>query len=348
MLNPRWLKFERLVAAIQRTDAPLALVEWNSRIAGRQFDVVLRFAVGSHSYLTVFECKDQARPVPVGDIEAFVIKARDAGASKAVIVSSSGFQSGAFDVARRHHIELFTLSYLDEVPEELLSADLIPTVRVFDLRLGLAGSVDWEALPEDRGLPAYLERNVTLRSPISAETLLDFINRIFIEAGLKPKPVEQEYTTALSPTREAYIPHQRYTRVVDRVQFKYRYDSLRALKQPGVDPTLVSGTFEYRDILSGKVTSFPRYTIQLDHDTLFVPGSFYFNPALEYSYYCERIDGDQVRLFLVESYQHGNLVQGVLRARVSVQRHYVEITDPVEVSRLRRVAEKIFRHHGVV
>jgi hypothetical protein len=347
MRTSRWRKFEQLVAALQRTDAPSAQVDWNAQLGGRQFDVVLRFALGSHSYLTVFECKDQDRPVQVGDIDAFVTKARDAGASKAVMVSSSGFQAGAFEVARRHHVELFTLNYIEQVPDHLLSADLIPTVRIVDMKLRVANSDVWEQLPEDRGLPAYLEAHMTLETQEDKENLLEFIDGLLVHSGLQPRPEEQTFSAQLSPPRLAYFPHQRYSKLVDQVQFGYLYDSLRALKQKGIDPTLLTGSYEYRDLLSGKVTSFPRFAVLLEHDTTFVTGRFYFHPSLEYSYYCQSIDGAQARLLLVESYQHGVLVQAVLRTPVSVQRYYVEVTDSVEVSRLRRVADNMFRHQGV-
>ena len=103
----RWL--ERLVAAMHVAKTPDVAVRWNDAINGRQFDVTLRFRKGVHDYLTVIECKDFADAVPVEKVEAFVTKADDAGADKAVMVSSAGFQSGALAAARRHNVRLFTI-----------------------------------------------------------------------------------------------------------------------------------------------------------------------------------------------------------------------------------------------
>jgi len=106
MSNPSWKKFERLVAAIHQAETQGAAVTWNEKINGRQFDVVLRFKAGLHDYLTVVECKEYKGKVSVDKIDAFVTKARDVNASKAVFVSSCGYQSGCIDVATRHGVRL--------------------------------------------------------------------------------------------------------------------------------------------------------------------------------------------------------------------------------------------------
>jgi hypothetical protein len=127
----KWKLFERLVAAIHRAESAGATVTWNDHINGRQFDVTLRFKQGLYNYLTVVECRDKAAGVPISDVEAFVTKARDAGANKAVMVASSRYDSGCLEVARRHSISLFTLHELDSVPQEYLSDELITALHVY-------------------------------------------------------------------------------------------------------------------------------------------------------------------------------------------------------------------------
>jgi hypothetical protein len=348
MSEPNWKRFERLVATLHRADATGTEVHWNEKISGRQFDVVIRFSVGAYRYLTVVECKDQDRSVPVCDVEAFVIKARDAGADKAVVVSRSGFQEGAFDIAKRHNIELFSLTYIEEVSEELLSEDLIPSIRVYDARFFATDIARWIVLPEDRGLPAYLETHLLVSIRGKQTTLLELIDSTFNAAGLRPTSSPSTRTATLEEGSTAYFPHLRQTHPVNALEFTYKLDSLRALKQPGIDPTLVSGTYEYRDLRTGQVRRFPKYALQLEYDTVFREGTFYFEPTLEYSYYCHRLKGSQARMFLVESYQHGTLVQVIMTMDTKFQRRYVEITDADEIQRLRRVAATMFKDQGVV
>src|SRR5438309_627148 len=103
-------RLERLVAAIHHAESTGANVGWNEVIDGRQFDVTVRFRFGIHSYLTVIECKDYATKVPVEKVDAFVTKARDVRANKAIMISSRGFQSGCSALAERHGIQLLILS----------------------------------------------------------------------------------------------------------------------------------------------------------------------------------------------------------------------------------------------
>src|SRR3546814_20118927 len=46
-------------------------------------------------------------------IESFVTKARDQNASKTVVVSAAGFQSGAVLVAGRHGVDSFTVTFVE-------------------------------------------------------------------------------------------------------------------------------------------------------------------------------------------------------------------------------------------
>jgi hypothetical protein len=347
MTNPPWKKFERLVAALHEADAQGATVKWNEQINGRQFDVVVRFSVGAYDYLTVIECKDQARPVPVSDIEAFVIKARDAGADKAVVVSSSNFQAGAYEVATRHNIELFSLAYLEGIPEELLSDDFTPCIRIYDVQFRKTQSDEWILLPEDRNLPHYLEGHLTVDSAVGSVLLRELLVKAYKRIKYPATPVPQQYTQTLPPGSKANLPHLCLTIPVAEMGFTYKIDSLRALKQPGIDPALVSGSYEYRDRRTDRVKRFPRYALIVKYDTVFLEGHFYYCPSLEYSYFCHSIVENTARIFLVESYQHGMLVQVVVKMAREYQTNYVEITDPIEIERLRRVGANLFRSQGV-
>lgn len=98
--------FERFVAAIQSLSERSGDVRWDERINGRQFDVTIRTSTDGATVLTVIECRDLSSRVAVEAVEAFVTKAKDAGADRAVIVSSSGFTRSAVDAATRHGVEL--------------------------------------------------------------------------------------------------------------------------------------------------------------------------------------------------------------------------------------------------
>jgi len=114
--DPKWRKFEKIVAGIHLLQAQGAEVKFNDHILGkktnsqRQIDVSIRFRNSFYEYLTIIECKDEGRKVQVDEIEAFSKKMEDVGARHGVVVSAKGFQKGAIGTATYDNIELFTLT----------------------------------------------------------------------------------------------------------------------------------------------------------------------------------------------------------------------------------------------
>ena len=339
--NPKWRKFERLVTAIHRALAHGAQVDWDCKINGRQFDVVMRFTVGSYNYLTVIECRDTKTDVPVGDVEAFVTKSRDAKADKAVMVSSSGFQSGAREVADRHGIELFSVSYIEGLPTQLLSDELYPALQIYELAFQDAESRDWIYLREDRNLPVYLAHNLKITVGGKEWTLDRVIQSLKNQLLRQASSNSEIYTLEFPHLSTAFIPYSCTTHSVSALKFRYRITSFRALRTPGLDPFLLSGSYTYTNIATGKVIVIPKGDVKLGFDTVLQPGHFYFNANLEFSYYCISLEGNTAHMALVESYQHGILIQAEFTQSIEYAHQYTEITDPGEINRLRNVGANV-------
>ena len=347
MVNPKWRKFERLVAAINQALAQGAQVEWDSVINGRQFDVVMRFKVGAYDYLTVIECRDGKKAVPVGEVEAFVTKARDVKADKAVMVSSTGFQSGAQTVAEKYGLELFTLSYIDEVSEQLLSDELYPALRVYNLAIQHAVSKNWILLPEDKNLPAYLAQHLKFTVSGKEWTLDQVVRSIQPQLMRQVSPEAQLHTLRLPGNSKAFLPHTHEEQPVAGLKFSYCITSFRTLRTPGLDPFLLyNRLYAYKNVLTGNVTAIPKANVKLGFDTQLRPGRFYVNPDLEFSYYCVGIEGDTAHMILLESYQFGTLFQAEYHQFDQYAHQYVEITDNEEIARLRKVGANVLKDVG--
>jgi hypothetical protein len=114
-----WGGFEKFVAELHKTGN--VMVEHNVVLAGRsgaprQIDVLIRHKQGLYEHLVVVECKYWNSPVERLHIDALATTIREVGASRGVIFSSKGFQSGAITQATHENIELFTIR--DLTPEE--------------------------------------------------------------------------------------------------------------------------------------------------------------------------------------------------------------------------------------
>lgn len=141
---------ERVVAGIHAITTTNADVTWNEVINDRQFDVVVRFKLGSLRYLVLVEVKNRTRKTGTSDMEAFVQKARDQNANKAVFVTAAGFQDGAIKIAKRHGIDLFTVAF--DQTDSLLPA----SPELISVRDGHAIRVRKDALQVTIGEPRII------------------------------------------------------------------------------------------------------------------------------------------------------------------------------------------------
>lgn len=107
-----WGGFEKLVAKLNETGD--VTVEHNVVLTGRsgaprQIDVLIRHKQGLYEHRVIAECKYWNSPVERLHVDALAITVREVGASRGVIFSSKGFQSGAITQAEHDHIDLFLL-----------------------------------------------------------------------------------------------------------------------------------------------------------------------------------------------------------------------------------------------
>ncbi len=100
---------------------------------------------------------------------------------------------------------------------------------------------------------------------------------------------------------------------------------------------------ELRDA-EGNLEHVARLTdLELGYDRPIEVGKFYVLPSLQNYYYCERIDDDLVSWVLVESYQHGHLIQAEIKQKLQYAGHYVEVTDEPTLGRLNAMLTHLKR-----
>lgn len=72
-----------------------------------KFDVTARFkALGGADFLVIVECKKHKNPIKREVVQTLRDKQQSVGAQKAMVVSTSAFQSGAIEYASSHNIAL--------------------------------------------------------------------------------------------------------------------------------------------------------------------------------------------------------------------------------------------------
>ncbi len=134
--DPKWLKFEKLVAKLQQELSPNAIVTHNEKIIGqitgkeRQVDISIKQKIGQFDLLIAVDCKDYNKPADVNDVESFQGLLRDIQANKGAMVSANGFTSTALQLGRKSNISLFKLIDVDEHEwQTLLSIPMVCDFR---------------------------------------------------------------------------------------------------------------------------------------------------------------------------------------------------------------------------
>lgn len=107
-----WGGFEKLIAQLNETGS--VTVEHNVTLVGRsgaprQIDVLVRHRQGLYDHIVVIECKYWKERVGRLHVDALVNAVRDLNASRGVIFSVAGFESGAVTQARHEGIDLFKI-----------------------------------------------------------------------------------------------------------------------------------------------------------------------------------------------------------------------------------------------
>lgn len=74
-----------------------------------QIDIIAEFVALSVGFKVIIECKRYTRPLEREKIVVLADKVRSLGAHKGILISTSGFQSGATEYARKHGIALLQI-----------------------------------------------------------------------------------------------------------------------------------------------------------------------------------------------------------------------------------------------
>jgi hypothetical protein len=72
-------------------------------------------------------------------------------------------------------------------------------------------------------------------------------------------------------------------------------------------------------------------------------GSFYFIMHPLMYYYCAAIQGDEMRLYLIESFQCGEKITAAMRADINHSPYYIPVTDKKILNRLKRRLDEFLK-----
>ena len=345
--QPTWKAFERVVAAIHHAASQGAKVKWNDTIQGRQFDVTIRFKYGLHEYLTVVECKDWNQNIPAEKVDALVTKCNDINANKVIMVAKKGYQESCHSIARRHGIQLLTLDETFEWDPKQLAGRFLPLLNICEVFLELDKGGEYE-FEDEGGRLYYLMNRVGLTFGGRTITPIQLVTKW--QLG-RPDINPATTVSVRLPLPQGTLADIPYEKPISVKAFRFNCKIVQGFSYegPAVEPYIREGMARklvLADESGGLNHQVGYLDIPLGFDTVLEPGKFYINPNFHNAYYCKSIDDKLVSWILVESYQHGTLLQVEFTQDIKESKYYVEVTDKRRLKRLARMLQALQKTAG--
>ena len=344
---------ERIVAGIHAVTTSDAEVSWNELINGRQFDVIVRFALGTLRYLVLIEVKNKTRRASAQDLDAFVTKARDQNSNKTVFVSAAGFQSGAVEVAKRHGVDLFKVSF-DEAQLELST-----TSGFLAIRRGEAPHprVDVPTLSIGDPEPVLLIEGVTLgfnggrryALPAEQSQMTYYVGKTMFDDGSTLKDAMDRHTFGpvdMDRTRNETIKLRPPRWIAPPDIYYFSAGKLQAIEcaiairkarlisgNVRIDPDAFRPPVIYTNVTTGTVDRFSLDQLPLGTGPVSA-GRFYFLLHPLRYYHCAAARDGLVTWDMIESFQNGEKMSGSFTQSTDYAAHYIPVTDKEIVTRL--------------
>lgn len=341
MRGNKWRRFERLAAAIRNAEQNGVPVKWNTRIAGHRFDAAVSPGYQHGEYLIVVNCVEGNTPVTAARVKSFAKTVEAAGAHLGIMASTSDYSQDAFELTAKHSVALLSGTILNEMSERQLRDTFKLALSIYDFRFVPAdGSVEL-GIPEEPALLRSMMRDIKLKGPgidTVPERLVEEANEELVQTAVG-KP--QRYEVALPPGTMLIHPNTEDKKRVTTFAFTYRLvpASVMAVTD-GVedDPYLIE--HELKEELAKRNPAADPSNIDKGFDTKLRASRYYYNPRVQFSYFCEEVKKGQATVVLVESYQNGNLLQARMRIAEEFHKQFVEVTERGEIDRLAKIYER--------
>jgi len=332
------------VAAVNLAADRHAEVKWNDKINGRQFDVSIRYKKGLYDFLIVIECKDYSSPVSVDKVEAFVTKSRSVSANRAIIASFSGFQSGAIECAAQNGILLYNIatSKALNLPPGVSEVGRTPSNVVTDIKFHFVNGELWPVPGYVNEVAYYLNK-----ARIEGRPCDQFLNELLTPLLIgKTFDQEKKFEVPL-PDRmrlrgenEDEIPEGDVVGVSFAMKTEEAIELHRKIKY---DTSMLLPHLYAEDVIGDKRTVFDLIRLPYRLDEPLQTGAFYEHPITQKRYYLEEVRNGLLKLFLVESFQHGMLIQAEFTQEIRYFDYAEKVTDVETIARLERRLARMTR-----
>lgn len=187
-MNPAWKDYQEQAAAFFRSlglEAETDVTVTGARTT-HDVDVIVKSKHVGFEIMWLVECKFWQTPVSKLHVLALREIVHDVGADRGIILSESGFQSGAFEAAELTNVQLSSLAKL-----EISSQQDIYVVRLRELfnRIEDCTEIYWD-IPKEIRIEAGLRPDI---SGYSGRMVIDFMKELISRAFRRHFPLFVDY-----------------------------------------------------------------------------------------------------------------------------------------------------------
>jgi hypothetical protein len=300
---------------------------------------VLRSIYEGQEFLIVVDCIDRSVAIPAPVVKEFAEKVDRAGAQMGVMICSSDYELEAFKLSAEHSVALMDWNTVNSISEEQLAATFKPARLVYNFRFVPEHNAPDLAIPEEPPLLRVLMREIRIIGPGVDTCPEDLVNRHYQEAMQDAMCRPKDYVVPLPPDTELIHPNLQTRMRIKAFAFTYRIIPqavVRDMEAVSEDHYGVTQKSLQEEMLRRNAGADPA-KIGEGFDTVLRPTKYYYNPQLQFSYYCESVTKGDARVVLVESFQNGNLMQARFTISRALYSQFVEVTNSKEIDRLRKL-----------
>jgi hypothetical protein len=347
--DPKWRKFEKVTAGVQKFTEMGATVIHDDRIRGknskrlRQIDVSVRFKQGLSDYLLIVECKLAKRKVSLEKIESLITKMRDVGADRAIMVTNHGYQVGAIETARAHNIDLRTLTEQVHDWTSVVKSE----VRSFPFFAGAEFDHDpLEApLTQQRWSPVTYEAIKFLRiaeqKPLI--TLADLVKNIALQIYEKGERLPAEVTVPFEPSWHMIFPNVTHSIEVRGVRLSFEPYLVKSERRLDIPPRL--SHYTYASVVQPERREIPATAVPHGLNTVLEAGRYYQIDRGGYYKCLEIKDKDVLWLQMIPRQdEKGQAYHGEFIQDVEYACYYLPVTDRTELIHLESLYARLLEY----
>jgi hypothetical protein len=326
--DPLWDKFNKLKSIVNHTKKHGSQVVCVENRPGEILDIGIKFSMKSYDFYVLIRCVNKPEIFKIEDLNRFEKEYADFPADKLIIVTKNVIDEAVKSFPSNKDIEFYELSEIMKLQEEPFSQILCPRLRIYNIQFLLSENNEWIVLPEDKNLPEYLQENLVVHYETKSMILAELIQGFHPTLLKNVTNEEKQYEHNFRVQTKVDFPHLSEQHEVIKISFSYKIVSVQGF--------IVTSNFD--PFIEEKMNIQNLTDSQDTFDTLVEEGKFY---------YCSSVNKESFTLICLESYQHGSLFQSSATLTIESQKHYVEITDDIEIARLKKIGRDFLLQIGI-